>query len=321
MAVFTPLTLPELQQWIAAYPLGQAHALRGISSGIENSNFFIDTDQGEFVLTIFETLSFDRVPYYLHLMRHLAQHGVRVPAPVLTQGGDILQSLHGKPASIVSKLEGSSQMSPGIVHCAACGDMLARMHLAGRDFPLHQPNLRDLAWIRGMTPQVLPYLSEAQQHLLLAEVHFQDAFAGSALPPQLRRGPVHADLFRNNVMFEGSHLSGFFDFYFAGDDLWLYDVAVTVNDWCIDLDTGALDEARCHALLSAYHAVRPFDSHEQQAWLPLLRLAALRFWLSRLYDFHRPRPAQDLTPHDPAHFERVLQQRIAHGAPPLPQGV
>lgn len=195
--------------------------------------------------------------------------------------------------------------------------MLARMHLAGRDYPLHQPNLRGLDWWNATTPLVLPYLSEGNAHLLKAEMHFQEAFAGCDAYHQLQRGPVHADLFRNNVMFDGERLTGFFDFYFAGCDTWLFDVAVTVNDWCIALDTGVLDTARARALLDAYHAVRPFTAAEQTAWQPMLRAAALRFWLSRLYDYHLPRAAEMLTPHDPTHFERILRERIATLAPKL----
>lgn len=317
MAVFTPVTLEHLQAWITQYPLGKASQIRGISSGIENSNFFINTDAGEFVLTIFENLTAEQLPFYLHLMRHLANAGVLVPAPVLSLDGKIFLMLHGKPACIVSKLEGQSQMSPQAVHCAAAGTMLAKMHLAGRDFPLHQPNLRDLSWINQTVPKVLPHLDSEKSHLLLAEVHFQDAFAASPIYKHLPRGPIHADLFRNNVMFVGDQLSGFFDFYFAGVDTWLFDVAVTVNDWCIDLDTGELDQQRVRAMLDAYHAVRPFEKHEQQAWPALLRAAALRFWLSRLFDFYQPREAEMLTPHDPAHFERILRLRIADSAPAL----
>src|SRR3569833_1843389 len=140
-------------------------------------------------------------------------------------------------------------------------------------------------------------------------MHFQEAFAASAPYQALPRGPIHADLFRNNVMFDGERLTGFFDFYFAGWDTWLFDVAVTVNDWCIDLDSGALDSARARAMLDAYHAVRPFSAGEQLSWQAMLRAGALRFWLSRLYDFHLPRDAEMLTPHDPAHFERILRRR------------
>ncbi|KIF81201.1 homoserine kinase [Noviherbaspirillum autotrophicum] len=317
MAVFTPVSLDDLTQWITQFDLGKPLAIKGISSGIENSNFFLTTEAGEFVLTIFEKLTFEQLPFYLQLMRHLADRSVLVPAPVANRQGEILHTLHGKPASIVTKLKGASQLSPKPVHCAAVGAMLAKMHIAGQDFPLHQPNLRGLDWWLATTPTVLPYLPQDGQHLLRAEIHAQDAFAGSAVYHALPRGPIHADLFRNNVMFEGDRLTGFFDFYFAGCDTWLFDVAVTVNDWCIDLDSGALDLARLQALLAAYHAVRPFTEAEREAWQPMLQAGALRFWLSRLYDFYLPREAEMLTPHDPSHFERILRQRINNPAPAL----
>ncbi len=318
MAVFTPVSLEDLSSWIDQFPLGKVSAVKGISSGIENSNFFITTEAGEYVLTIFENLNFEQLPFYLKLMRHLADHGVLVPAPVANRDGELVVPLHGKPAAIVSKLEGSSQMQPQAVHCAAVGQMLAKMHLAGTSFPLFQKNLRASDWWHLTVPKVLPFISDNLQHMLRAEIHFQDAFEASAVYKALPRGPVHADLFRNNVMFSGEQLTGFFDFYFAGCDTWLFDVAVTVNDWCIDLATGTLDNARIIAMLSAYHAVRPFTPEESSAWQPLLRAAALRFWLSRLYDFYQPRDAEMLTPHDPAHFERILRLRESQPVPPLP---
>jgi homoserine kinase type II len=317
MAVFTPVTLDDLSQWIKQFPLGKALALKGIASGIENSNFFLTTERGEYVLTIFENLSFEQLPFYVQLMRHLAERGIPVPAPVANEAGELVVALHGKPAAIVSKLDGSSQMDPQPVHCAEVGTVLARMHLAGRDFPLQQPNLRGLDWWVETVPKVLAYLDADTAALLQSELAFQRDFAAGTTYAQLERGPVHADLFRNNVMFVGERLSGCFDFYFAGWDTWLFDLAVTVNDWCIDLDTGRLDEARVLALTRAYHAVRPFTAADQAAWLPMLRAAALRFWLSRLYDYYRPREAEMLTPHDPTHFERVLRERIAQGAPDL----
>lgn len=317
MAVFTPVTLDDLTPWITQFPLGKARAIQGISSGIENSNFFLSTDTGEYVLTVFEVLSFEQLPFYLNLMRHLAQRGILVPEPVANQRGDILHTLHGKPAAIVTKLEGACQLEPQPAHCAEVGTMLAKMHVAGQDFDIRQPNLRGLDWWNATTPLVLPYLSESDQHLLRAEMHFQESFAITPAYHSLPRGPIHADLFRNNVMFDGERLTGFFDFYFAGCDTWLFDVAVTVNDWCIDLDSGALDQARVRALLDAYHAQRPFTAEEQIAWQPMLRAGALRFWLSRLYDFHQPRDAEMLTPHDPSHFERILRQRIDHPVPAL----
>ncbi|MFS2017219.1 homoserine kinase [Massilia sp. CT11-108] len=317
MAVFTPVTLDDLSQWIKQFPLGKALALKGIASGIENSNFFLTTERGEYVLTIFENLSFEQLPFYVQLMRHLAERGVPVPAPVANDAGELVVALHGKPAAIVSKLDGSSQMDPQPVHCAEVGTILAKMHLAGRDFALRQPNLRGLDWWVETVPKVLPFLDAETAALLQSELAFQRDFAAGSTYAELERGPVHADLFRNNVMFVGERLSGCFDFYFAGWDTWLFDLAVTVNDWCIDLDTGRLDEARVVALTRAYHAVRPFTAADHAAWLPMLRAAALRFWLSRLYDYHRPREAEMLTPHDPTHFERVLRERIAQGAPDL----
>jgi homoserine kinase type II len=317
MAVFTPVSLEDVGHWIKQFPLGKAVALKGIASGIENSNFFLTTERGEFVLTIFENLTFEQLPFYLQLMRHLADHGVLVPAPVPNDQGELCVALHGKPAAIVSKLEGKPQMAPQPVHCAAVGAMLARMHLAGQDFALQQPNLRGLTWWREATAAVLPHLALEQAHLLHDEMKFQEALHASADYHALQRGPVHADLFRDNVMFDGERLTGFFDFYFAGCDSWLFDVAVTVNDWCIDLASGALDEARVRAMLDAYHSVRPFTATEHSLWPALLRAGALRFWISRLYDFYLPRAAEMLTPHDPTHFERILRTRIAVPAPEL----
>ncbi|MBR7782480.1 homoserine kinase [Undibacterium luofuense] len=318
MAVFTSVSLDDLQEWIKQFPVGQVSAVRGISSGIENSNFFITTDSGEFVLTIFENLGFEQLPFYLKLMKHLASRGVLVPDPVSNQHGDLVTALHGKPAAIVSKLEGSSQMSPLPVHCAEVGAMLAKMHLAASDFSIRQKNLRAAEWRHATVPEVLPFLDADRQRLLKAEVHFQDALEASPLYRSLPNGPVHADLFRNNVMFDGERLTGFFDFYFAGCDTWIFDVAVTVNDWCIDLESGALDEARTLALLNAYHSVRPFTEPESLVWQAMLRAGALRFWLSRLYDFYMPREAEILTPHDPGHFERILRLRETGPVPPLP---
>lgn len=315
MAVFTPVSLDDLSGWISQFSLGEALAIEGISSGIENSNFFITTDSGRYVLTLFEKLGFEQLPFYLELMRHLAQRHVPVPAPVPSRNGSILHVLNGKPAAIVTRLEGACQLEPQSAHCAQTGAMLARMHLAAQDFNMRQPNLRGLSWWRETAPVVLPYLNVETQNLLRAEMQFQENFAASDVYAQLPNGPVHADLFRDNAMFIDTRLTGFFDFYFAGCDTWLFDLAVAVNDWCIDLPTGALDLPRVQAMLEAYHAVRPFTAAERQAWRPCLRAAALRFWLSRLYDFYLPRAAEMLTPHDPTHFERVLRLRVAAVTP------
>ncbi|PRC93662.1 homoserine kinase [Solimicrobium silvestre] len=309
MAVFTPVSLADLSAWLLQFPLGRAHAIKGISSGIENSNFFITTDAGDYVLTIFENLSFEQLPFYLHLMDHLAQRGILVPAPVANNAGQLVSLLHGKPAAIVSKLSGTSQMEPSPLHCGEVGTMLAKMHLAGQDYDLQQDNLRGLAWWTETAPKVRDFLSPEQLQLLSSELQHQQTYAASAPYQTLARGPIHADLFRNNVMFDGTRLTGFFDFYFAGWDTLIFDLAVTINDWCIHLESGELDPARVSALLNAYQQVRPLSTEEQSAWPTMLRGAALRFWLSRLFDFYQPREAHMLTPHDPAHFERILRKR------------
>ncbi|MCD6027453.1 MAG: homoserine kinase [Solimicrobium sp.] len=309
MAVFTPVGLADLNNWLSQYALGQAYAIEGIPSGIENSNFFIGTDAGEYVLTIFEILSFEQLPFYLHLMNYLAQHGILVPAPVANNSGNFISCLQGKPAAIVSKLIGKSQAAPSPLHCAEVGTMLAKMHVTGQNFSLHQENLRGLSWWTETAPKVWKFLKKDEQQLLSTELQFQQMFAASPLYRKLPRGPIHADLFRNNVMFDGAKLTGFFDFYFAGWDTLLFDLAVTINDWCINLDDGALDNIRVTALVNAYQLIRPLSIDEQEAWQPMLRGAALRFWLSRLFDFHQPRKAHSLTPHDPSHFERILRKR------------
>lgn len=317
MAVFTSVSLQDLTPWISSFSLGRVHSIKGISSGIENSNFFVNTDNGEYVLTLFEKLTADELPFYLNLMQHLAQKGIKVPAPIPDKDGRILHSLCGKPASLVTKLEGEWQPEPKAVHCAEVGDMMAKMHMAGRDYSLEQPNLRGIDWWKKTAPLVMDYLPVEASLFLQNEMRFQEEFADSDLYWKLFRGPIHADLFRNNVMFNGEKLSGFFDFYFAGCDTWLFDVAVAINDWCIDLETGELDAIRVRAFLDAYHAVRPFTLDECAAWKAILRGAALRFWLSRLYDYHMPREAEMLTPHDPRHFERILRLRVNKPVPEL----
>jgi len=318
MAVFTTVTPQDAAPLFSQLGLGTITRLQGISGGIENTNYFVTTQQGdhshEHVLTLFERLTHEQLPFYLHLMKHLAGKGIPVPNPAATASGDILHTLNGKPAAVVNRLRGKSQLAPQAVHCAAVGDMLARMHLAGQGYPRHQPNLRGLPWWNDTIPVVLPHMDAAQALLIQAELAHQNAVAASAAYASLPRGPVHADLFRDNVMFDGTALTGFFDFYFAGVDTWLFDLAVCLNDWCIDLPTGEHDAERASAMLDAYQAVRPLSTNEQTLLPDMLRAGALRFWTSRLWDWHLPREAAMLQPHDPAHFERVLRQRLQHQA-------
>ena len=310
MAVFTPVTQEQAAQLMSQLGLGELTELRGIEGGVENTNYFATTDLGDYVLTLFERLNHEQLPFYLYLMKHLAEKGVPVPNPAANQDGDILHTLCDKPAAVVNRLLGKSQLTPQAVHCTAVGAMLARMHLAGEDFNRSQPNLRGLAWWNDTVPMVLPYLKEDQARLLQSELAFQNHIAQGAAYQALPKGPVHADLFRDNVMFEAEKLTGFFDFYFAGNDTWLFDLSVCMNDWCIDLNSGDHVPDKALAMLNAYQEVRPLRSAERQLLPAMLRAGALRFWISRLWDFHLPREASMLRPHDPTHFERVLRARL-----------
>jgi homoserine kinase type II len=310
MAVFTPVTEEQAALLMSQLGLGELTELRGIEGGIENTNYFATTDLGDYVLTLFERLNHEQLPFYLYLMKHLAEKGIPVPNPAANSDGDILHTLCDKPAAVVNRLLGKSQLAPDAAHCAAVGAMMARMHLAGEDYNRSQPNLRGLAWWNDTVPVVLPYLEEDQARLLQSELAFQNHIAQGAAYQALPKGPVHADLFRDNVMFEGEKLTGFFDFYFAGNDTWLFDLSVCVNDWCIDLNSGEHAPERALAMLNAYQEVRPLRSAERQLLPAMLRAGALRFWISRLWDFHLPREASMLKPHDPTHFERVLRARL-----------
>ncbi len=322
MAVFTPVSEEDTRTLLADYSLGDFVSLRGIAAGIENSNFFLNTTAGEFILTIFEVLTAAQLPFYIELMHHLAGRGIPVPQPQTRLDGSRLFTLHEKPATIVTRLPGGYEPEPTTGHCGLTGQTLARAHLAARDFPIRQPNLRGLAWWEKTAPIVYPYMDQSTRAMLQAALAEQVEAASTPDWGSLPQGPAHCDLFRDNVLFAGTRecpqMGGFIDFYFAGCDHWLFDVAVSVNDWCIERATGTLIPPLADAWLQAYASVRPFTEAEHRAWPIILRGAALRFWISRLYDFHLPRPAQTLKPHDPGHFERVLSARTIGPIPALP---
>lgn len=311
MAVYTEVSAEQAGSLLAQLGLGPLVAMQPIGSGIENTNYFVTTPEGEWVMTLFERLSHDQLPFYLRLMQHLAQRGLPVPEPRANAQGGLVQTVAGKPAALVNRLQGESLDAPDLHHCRELGGVLARMHLAVADFPLQQPNLRGLPWREATAPVVRPHLAAADAALLDQEMAHQRELHASAAYQALPAGAVHADLFRDNAMFAGlpgrERLSGVFDFYFAGTDTFVFDLAVVLNDWCVDLDSGRLDLPRAQALMSAYQAERPLSSTELRLLPALRRTAALRFWLSRLSDWHLPREASLLQPKDPAHFERVLR--------------
>src|SRR5690606_2500129 len=257
------------------------------------------------------------------LMHHLARRGVPVPEPQTLLDGTRLTSLNGKPAAIVTRLSGGYEPEPSPAHCALAGRTLAQAHLAAQDFPIHQPNLRGLDWWKATAPALAPFLDDSQAALLRSALDEQIAFAAARTPPRLAYGPPHCDLFRDNVLFDGTfespHKAVFVAFIFAGCHNRQCVVAVSLTDGRTLHETRALLRPRLEAWLQAYHAVRPFTDEERAAWPVMLRAAALRFWISRLYDFHLPRPAQTLKPHDPRHFERILRLRTEQPAPALPR--
>ncbi len=309
MAVFTPVSQAELAQWLSNYSLGELRLCEPVEAGIENTNYFVTTTQGRYVLTLFERLPADQLPFYLELMAHLARHGIPCPAPIADLSDQYLGFLNGKPAALVTRLAGRSLEDPQVAHCAELGALLARMHLAGRSYSAFLENPRGPKWWRFAAREVAPFLDEAKTNLLDAELAFQ----AEQRFPDLPRGPVHADLFRDNTLWEDGRISGVVDFYFAGVDCFLYDVAVCANDWC--LAGPGLDPERLRALLAAYGTIRPFTALERAAWPAMLRAAALRFWLSRLHDLYLPRPGMLVHAHDPEHFRRILQARVSSPAP------
>lgn len=317
MAVFTRLSQADVAALLTRYRIGELRALDGIGSGIENTNYFAMTTAGEFVLTVFERLGFTQLPFYLELMRHAARRGLPVPMPQEHVGGALVSEVRGKPCAFVTRLPGHAVELPSARQCEQVGEFLARLHRECADFTMFQPHLRGIGWWKSTLPLLEPHVTDDLFHELAEEVIFQDSFFRSPGFEKLPSGPIHADLFRDNVLWSDAQtIGGVIDFYFAGCSLWLFDLAVTVNDWCVDLATGAFDRIRVKALLDAYHAVRPLTDEEHGCWHTVLRAAALRFWISRLHDLHLPRDAHLLKAHDPARFERMLRLRIADKNPP-----
>lgn len=305
MSVFTPLERHELEVFLAPYGLGRLRDFQGIAAGSENSNFFISLEQGEFVLTLVERGPVADLPFFIELLDVLHDAGLPVPYALRTQDGEALRSLAGKPALLQPRLSGKHVHEANAHHCQEVGSLLARIHLATREQPLERRSDRGLDWMLAEGPSQALKLPETDAPLLL------DALAEIANLKErifaLPRANLHADLFRDNLLFDGNHLAGVIDFYNACSGPMLYDLAICLNDWCSEED-GSLDHKRARALLGAYAALRPFTAAEAELWPAMLRIACVRFWLSRLIAAESF-AGQEVLIHDPAEFQRRLAQR------------
>jgi homoserine kinase type II len=306
MSVFTRVSDSEVTAWLPRFSVGSLQSLTPISEGIENTNYFLSTTGGEFVLTLYERIPTEDLPFYLNFAAHLAKSGVAVPSPIADRSGVLFSMLNGKPASLTQRIAGRPHMKPSVSDCASVGAELARLHVASQSFRGRLTNKRGPGWMLATYRRVRTVVSAEQAALINDELAYQRQRREVRLPS----GAIHADLFCDNVLFDGDRLSGLIDFGFAATDAFVYDLAIAVNDWCID-ETGELNAERRAAMLGAYAALRPLNDAEQSVWPAVLRAGALRFWLSRLDDFHFPRAAELNVPKDPAHFERILRARIA----------
>nr|WP_300310236.1 homoserine kinase [Halomonas sp.] len=316
MAVFTPLDDAQVASFLSRFDVGELTQLQGVPAGTENSTFFVTTDQRELVLTLFEQGDHEELPFFVELLDFLDEHRIPVAGPIHDREGVALHELAERPALLFPRLPGKHPKAPNLTQCQALGMALGRLHRVSQHFPGHRPNPRDLNWLSAMHHKVMAYLSAQDQTLMQDEVEYYQSVFGEA--PELPQGALHGDLFRDNTLFDGDSLGGIIDFYNGCTGDLLFDLAIVINDWATDAD-GRLDQERHDALLSAYLAQRPLKAAELELWPAMLRMTALRYWLSRLLVVYVDPPAHDLTPHDPEQFRQILLSRIHHGALPLPE--
>lgn len=301
MSVFTSIDMPQLAAFLKNYSVGEPSAFTGIEAGITNSNFFIDTETGRYVLTIVENESFTDVEWFMQLLAYLHQNAIPCAAPMQANNGSYTKPLAMKPATIVQCLQGSDKTKVSSSDCNALGKVLASFHKSCQNYTLKRKDSRGPEWRTATAEKVRGKLNIEAQALL--DKHMQADYAAtlSSLPGSV----IHADLFKDNVLFDGDDISGIIDFYYACNGCMLYDLAITFNDWCRDETTQInLDLAR--ALISGYHSVRPLEPAEFTHWPEAMYCAALRFWLSRLSDLHFPPDAVTTYTKDPAPLQKIL---------------
>lgn len=308
MAVYTDVSDEDLDRFVALYDIGRVLSCKGIAEGVENSNYLLHTEAGHFILTLYEKrVDPTDLPFFIGLMEHLAEAGLGCPLPVRARAGDALGELAGRPAAIVTFLDGQWVRRPTARHCALLGEALATMHLAGRDFAIRRPNALSMPSWRPLWERSASG-ADAVSSGLAADIESELATleAEWPQPDALPQGVIHADLFPDNVFFLGDRLSGLIDFYFACDDAFAYDVAICLNSWCFEQDL-SFNLTKGRAFLAAYEAVRPLDPSEVAA-LPLLaRGSALRFLLTRLYDWLNVPEGALVRPKDPLEYHRKLR--------------
>ena len=313
MAVYTDVAADELAEFLSRYDLGELLSYKGIAEGVENSNFLLHSSAGYFILTLYEKrVERDDLPFFLALMTHLASRGISCPLPVKNRAGEALSTLAVRPAAIISFLEGIWPRKPSAAHCAGVGQALARMHLAGRDFPMSRANALSVSGWRPLFDAAAARADEVQPGLAAFIAAELDYLEGNVWPKNLPQGVIHGDLFPDNVFFLGERLSGLIDFTFACNDMLAYDVAICLNAWCFESDC-SFNVTKARAFLGAYGRERQLSDAEQNA-LPLLaRGAALRFLLTRLVDFLHVPPGALVRPKDPLEYVRKLrfQQSVA----------
>jgi homoserine kinase type II len=307
MAVYTDVAADELAEFLSSYDLGELLSYKGIAEGVENSNFLLHTARGSFILTLYEKrVERNDLPFFLGLMTHLAANGINCPQPVKNRNGEALGALCGRPAAIISFLEGIWPRKPNAVHCAGVGGALARMHLAGRDFAMSRANALSVAGWRPLFDLAKSRADSVQPGLRDLIARELDHLEGGVWPTHLPQGVIHADLFPDNVFFLGDRLSGIIDFTFACNDMLAYDVAICLNAWCFETDQ-SFNVTKARAFLSAYGRERKLSEAEQAA-LPLLaRGSALRFLLTRLVDWLNVPPGALVRPKDPLEYARKLR--------------
>lgn len=295
--------------FMAKYDLGDLVSFKGIDGGVENTNYFVTTNKSKYVLTIFEEFEYEEVPYFLDVVAHFKDEGFNVPAALIDKAGNRLQLLKDKPAILVDCFKGDQLEKTDIGSCKLMGEQLALLHIAGQKFPEKRESHRGLAWWRDTSKALAPKLPAADEALLLAEVqHFDELLATNVSLPM---GTVHGDLFFNNTLFEGCHLSAIIDFYNACYSWLAYDLAIVVNDWCSDSQTGEMDFDKYQALMTSYCQNRQLTEEEISVWPTMLRIAAMRFWLSRLEAWYGAidDPVRLAQQHDPEMFKRILMAR------------